>query len=399
MRRLVLNGCCDLSVSGSYRFESDCDRSLLSENLGMDAGTAIKRRRFIICHPTMVDLPRRTLCADGERHCSPPDELDTDLNYDPDREDSLEECVADDSGNFGPDGAYQAPVLYRYQVQTTLELTASGVNGGVLVLLEKALADLLIQDVFDGRACQITTRRFLQVEEQALPIGANDLTGLRSTPDDKLASGVEGGKLRGLVKVFVLPLAHTAAVLCQTPLVEGADRCFIINGGLTLVGDDDVNWAVPIALDLVEWTMYDGLLNNVHPDVVDVQFLHATEGVGDTGEVIELPPSPTPLYGSPSGARDGNPNQAWPWVILGGGLFILLAAVVLARRRLRSDREDFEEVSRRPGTSSIISSVACSTYMNDEPPYHPLVLAESESPRHLFIDDDDSFDQKRRNFV
>ena len=164
---------------------------------------------------------RRHLC-DGDnnddRHCDDPDEENTSSNLF-DQEGNLpqssdELCVADQYGNFGvTSDAYEEVILYQYQVQTTVDLSATDVNDNVLSVLEKALSDELVPDLFDGTQCAY--RRRIKVgdhdnvasdppEEQSISqpqLSAEDgsldtsLTGLQTVPRDLIAPGVEGGTL------------------------------------------------------------------------------------------------------------------------------------------------------------------------------------------------------------
>lgn len=128
-------------------------------------------------------------------------------------------------------------------------------------------------------------------------------------------------------------------VTCQTRLVAGAERCFVVNGGFTLVGNKNISWAVPIGLDLTSLMMQNGLLNDVYSQIVDVRFLHAiTNSSSRPGERI-------------AGAGKNNNNTidsiqtqpqvadaAWPWVLLGCGFFAALTMSIMIAKRLKERR-------------------------------------------------------------
>jgi len=186
----------------------------------------------------------------------------------------------------------------------------------------------------------------------------------------------------------------------------------VVNGRLTLYGQSNITWAVPITLDLIRLTLDDGGLDDVNPDVVDVSFRR--EGIptydfgspadwldddggggGDGGGADEL--------GGSIGSDPKTSAEAWPWVVLGGGLFVLLAALAMLRRRIRrnSDTDGYEEASRTvpPGDTA-------ETYLQDDDNRYRTSSREAyspnfspSSPNQLWFDDEDSEYSRRRHFL
>lgn len=145
-----------------------------------------------------LSLLRRSLCdfLPDDRHCQYPVDQNTSASdpiFENDGQSTTDEdeCVSDSDGNFGSStDAYRELVPYLYQVQTTVDLSASALNSTVLALLEKALADLLVPDLFSGE-CELRQRLS---KENELPIGQTALVGLLSQPDDQLVPGLAGGR-------------------------------------------------------------------------------------------------------------------------------------------------------------------------------------------------------------
>jgi hypothetical protein len=129
-------------------------------------------------------------------------------------------------------------------------------------------------------------------------------------------------------------------------LVPGAERCFVVNGGLTLHGFSDITWARPIALEIVKLHMNNGDLNSVDGHVVDVRFL--TTGAPNVDDDANLYPPPPNSGGNSSGVRD-DPSAAsapaagalaWPWVVMGCGFVLFAVSLVMWRRRRRSEIDE-----------------------------------------------------------
>lgn len=136
-------------------------------------------------------------------------------------------------------------------------------------------------------------------------------------------------------------------VRCRTALVPGAERCFVVNGGLTLHGFSDITWARPIALEIVKLHMDNGDLNSVDGHVVDVRFL--TTGAPVVDDDANLYPPPPTSGGGSDGARDdpgaasassASGPLAWPWVVLGCGVVLFAVSLVMWRRRRRSEIDE-----------------------------------------------------------
>lgn len=191
----------------------------------------------------------------------------------------------------------------------------------------------------------------------------------------------------------LLPLSAFASVNCRTPLVEGADRCFLVNGGLTLQGKDNIAWALPLAAGLVKLTMNNKMLNDVHPDVVDVRFMELfdrtnseTPQVGTGGINGTTDNGTTPLNSTTTSYS----AAAWPWVLLGIGLFLILAGLFAIRRRMQFLKEDdntstYDETTVTPlaatnGASHVgsASNVYSRTYLEEDHPINssqPILLS------------------------
>lgn len=154
------------------------------------AASAGQQHRHLLCS-TIADPAQR-------RHCQGPSEHNSNIFVQEQGwqkptigtgvpvEGSDELCVADDDGNFGRidgDGGYADTadhnssssggsqnnedgsgkvlvVEYQYEIQTTLGMSATklvlrGGDDNALLELEKALADLLVADLFQGTLCEI----------------------------------------------------------------------------------------------------------------------------------------------------------------------------------------------------------------------------------------------------
>jgi hypothetical protein len=148
--------------------------------------------------------------------------------------DGLPPCSVDpDTGAFGSTGSggdedFVETVVFQYQVQTVVNLTASDFAFHKLPLIERALSDLLVPDLFLGSDCENDAegrhhrrvrsrqgtrmlhivpavdpeRRFL-VEN--LPLGASDLNGLDTKPNDSIAPGLDGGTWQSDCPCLCLP--------------------------------------------------------------------------------------------------------------------------------------------------------------------------------------------------
>jgi hypothetical protein len=131
----------------------------------------------------------------------------------------LPPCSVDpDTGEFGSNGTggdrdFVETVVFQYQVQTVVNLTASDFAIRKIPLLERALSDLMVPDLFLGSDCENSgggNRRVLAQTATGmsmpdavagshhrqlvdLPLGASDLNGLDTKPGDAIAPGLDGG--------------------------------------------------------------------------------------------------------------------------------------------------------------------------------------------------------------
>jgi hypothetical protein len=146
-------------------------------------------------------------------------------------------------------------------------------------------------------------------------------------------------------------------VTCRTELVGSAARCFIVEGGFTILGDGDISWAGPLALVLTQEAMDGGRLNNVNPDVVDVRFLEAFNStITFNNDTLVISTNNT--VNSTDGG-DGNGNQTgsgivtigskdndvpgWSWALVSIGIVAFFVAVAYLVRRLASDKRGNNE--------------------------------------------------------
>lgn len=143
-------------------------------------------------------------------------------------------CSVDpDTGAFGTTGSggdkdYVETIVFQYQVQTVVNLTANDFAFDKLPAIEQALSNLMVPDIFLGSLCGESGRRrramarvragghvaatptsFTKMRRAVppppplppplrralleLPIGASDLDGLDSKPNDLIAPGLDGG--------------------------------------------------------------------------------------------------------------------------------------------------------------------------------------------------------------
>jgi len=170
-------------------------------------------------------------------------------------------------------------------------------------------------------------------------------------------------------------------VRCHTPLEPGADRCFVVNGGLTLVGDSDtIRLEVEPTMRLIRKSMNHGKLNYVHPDIVDIHFIGSGHTISSTGNGND--DGVTPANNS---SPESQPVQVWPWILLGGGLFVFISIFFVARRRKQRRNEAakgaYEEAS---GTSSD-GVVAVDPHLSPLPGdgYTDSYLQEDDEPLHF----------------
>jgi hypothetical protein len=131
--------------------------------------------------------------------------------------------------------------------------------------------------------------------------------------------------------------------------VGTAARCFIVKGGFTLLGNGDISWAGPLALQLTKEAMDEGKLNTVNPDAVDVRFLEAlnTTIVFNNETVVTIPtmsPTGAPGGGNPNvqsiGSDDAVPGWSWALVSIGIIAFFLSLCILYRKRRDQGNQKD-----------------------------------------------------------
>lgn len=172
--------------------------------------------------------------------------------------------------------------------------------------------------------------------------------------------------------LFIIFLLH-ATVRCQTGLVDLAARCFIVQGGFTLLGNGDISWAGPLALLLTKEIMDEGKLNNVNPDAVDVRFLEAlnTTITFNNGTVI-VPSSTNTTNTTGGGDADGFVTNigsddnvpGWSWALVSIGIIAFFVALCILARKLGDRKErnaagrfdPDESTDMRPGMQSPIDA-------------------------------------------
>lgn len=171
--------------------------------------------------PSSADIKRdRKLCSGV--HCFAPEEKNVFSPLTPTvapRTDTSE-CASDGQGNYGTvDGPSFRTVNYRYQVETTPELTAMLLNLEVLQDVEKAISDALVKRFFletcSPPVINVIPRPYLQPPEAAPMVLAKaaatqqedghkrrlkseyhqNLVGLSAAPEDLVLEGSAGGKL------------------------------------------------------------------------------------------------------------------------------------------------------------------------------------------------------------
>ena len=158
--------------------------------------------------------------------------------------------------------------------------------------------------------------------------------------------------------------------------MDGADRCYVIGGGFTLIGMDDstdFEWFEPASLLEVKDLMDRGEFDEVDPDIVAVQFVNGTITLPERGT---LPPNI--VRGSGSETEGNDNNEVWPWIVLGiGVLFFFLAVYGMNRWAVqRKERIDAENESLRMGVSS--SSTMMSNNVAAPPPATKTIKSKKE---------------------
>ncbi|GAX29624.1 hypothetical protein FisN_3Lh116 [Fistulifera solaris] len=230
---------------------------------------------------------------------------------------SSSSCDVDDDGAFGT-GTQSHQISFLYQVQTTLHQTVVRMEEEVLFLLEKALAQQLLTNVFVDSLCSpgnitvVETR--ISVDQ---PIDGATVSGFLSDPKDTVLPGVDG-------------------VRCRTSLLGNARRCFVVSGALTILSQDDslsLSWTEPFVVVSAKEMMEKGLLNAVHPDVVDVSYVvDFADGEGPDTNLTETKPPVVEV----KGVSEGKKVEPWAWVLLSFGILgIFIACCAFRSRRKR----------------------------------------------------------------
>lgn len=117
----------------------------------------------------------------------------------------LPPCVIgnNNNGSFGQ-GPNRASVAFIYQVQTKLDLNAIALQNSALLTVEKALANLLLKELFDGTLCSTYDN---PANVRSLPVlpttrDGSAITGISTLPDDRILPGLAGSKYRDCFVLF-----------------------------------------------------------------------------------------------------------------------------------------------------------------------------------------------------
>jgi hypothetical protein len=171
--------------------------------------------------------------------------------------------------------------------------------------------------------------------------------------------------------------------------VDSAARCFIIQGGFTLLGEGDISWAGPVALLITEESMSEGRLNRINPDVVDVSFLEAlsttisfgngtliadnmgtstgTTGTGNNtmgnATDITLPPDPVNPIVTIGGSDNNIPG--WSWALVASGIIAFFVALCYLAKN-RGEKRGNEAGHFDPHESEAIRSAMHAPIDDDE---------------------------------
>lgn len=185
--------------------------------------------------------------------------------------------------------------------------------------------------------------------------------------DGKIPSFVLNGAPHNLSTSFQLQ-----SVRCRTPLVPDAQRCFIVQGGFTLLLRDEaeqyinttrsaLQWGVVPALNATKEILDDGRLNQVHPDVKDVSFVSLIIEDNPAENNNTRPENGNEdQHGDAGGLNDdqirSEPSeedlQAWPWVLLSVGVVTILVLFGLVRRR-RNRENSYQSRDLQPEEDEI----------------------------------------------
>ena len=135
---------------------------------------------------------------------------------------------------------------------------------------------------------------------------------------------------------------HSCAVRCRTPLVDEADRCFILTGAFSLSGPKSVDWAVYRAQQATEKVMNeDHALDNAHPLVKHVMYLDEINP-DEQPWLFDRDGGPPVLVDPPQSSE--RVSTTWSLIIV-GAVFLLILAIVTAvwRRRRNRHRGSYDD--------------------------------------------------------
>jgi hypothetical protein len=152
------------------------------------------------------------------------------------------------------------------------------------------------------------------------------------------------------------------AVRCESRLVSGASRCFIVNGGFTLLYDYD-KYGEPDDIEILirRWAanstdtiISSGYFNQgiVHPEIVDVRFLHSIDvhdEIYSNRSVTNDIRSSSTIRG-PLSVDEGNATVSyWAWTAIASGLvFFVVTMAIFFRRTRKSDAFDRANIMHQP---------------------------------------------------
>ena len=313
-------------------------------------------------------------CQDGDRHCESPIETNLFNIFDRPTDDDDQTIVesddstaddgcnvleSNDDGSYGivnsgdrnenSDGITSQPlneiiIAFQYQIQTSLPISRfQSSNSSPLVMIEKAISDVLVQNFFSNPQCgpsatkesrQGDTRRRLRntwiiTEGRRMQIGTNGSgwTGLTTNPEDSILPGIAG-------------------VTCHTKLVEDATSCFTVGGAFTAttIMGANTSWIESVSKLAIRNAMNQQQLNQVHDQVYDVLYVSDNRGTvipePPQGHDIVIPLAPTqsPYSDSSDISRGGRAFVLWPWIFVPLGAVLFCIAMYEFYRHVKRRR-------------------------------------------------------------